>query len=70
MKKIKFCFLIICSENYIQETVGLVRNINKFYPNYKVFVISLDLTTEKQLLKFLKEKVIVISGEKIWGEVF
>ena len=70
MKKIKFCFLIICSENYIQETVGLVRNINKFYPNYKVFVISLDLTTEKQLLKFLKEKVIVISGEKIWGESF
>ena len=70
MKKIKFCFLIICSEKYILETIGLVRNINKFYPNYKVFVISLDLITKKQLLKFVKKKVTIISVENIWGERF
>lgn len=70
MKKSKFSFLIVCSKKYIHETVGLVRNINQLYPNYKIFIISLDVITKKKLLKLLKKNVSVLTVEKIWGDIF
>ena len=57
MKKSKFSFLIVCSKKYIHETVGLVRNINQLYPNYKIFIISLDVITKKKLLKIRQKKL-------------
>ncbi len=70
MKRFKFSFLIVCSRDYIGETVGLVRNIIKFYPKEKIFVIYLDEDTKRDLSSALKKKISLISVETIWGETF
>jgi len=69
MKRVKFSFLIVCSKDYIAETVGLVRNIIKFYPKEKIFVIYLDENTKRDLSVALKKKISLISVETIWGKI-
>ena len=69
MKKIDFCFTIVCSENYILETIGLIKNINRIYPRRKIFIVSLDFQTAKIIKKY-NLKCQTISVKEIWGVDF
>ena len=70
MKKIDFCFLTICSKNYISETIGLLRNLQKIYPHKKKYIVSLDKVTQEILTEKCKKICEILTLDNIWEKEY
>lgn len=62
-----FSFGIVTSEKYIDETIGLIYNLSKLYPKFKIIICALDFISSYKLKK-THSNVKVFSPMNIWGD--
>lgn len=66
----KLCFASLTTDNYLPYLCGLYLNLKELYPEIPFAVAALDKKSEDFLKKIGDEKLIVLSGEEIWGADF
>ena len=65
----KFGFATITSKEYIQETVGLIGNLKRLYPEYSIFICSVD-DFSYDYFNVKKHKIFNFNAREVWKKIF